>query len=237
MEWSDAGLVLGLFKHGENAAIADVLTPCHGRYRGLVRGAAGKRLRGVLQPGNAVCAHWRARLAEHLGAFTLELETAHAAALMDAQEKLAALSALCALTSFALPERAPHRAVYDGLGAAIAAIRSRETLVWQAVMVRFELGLLDELGFALDLSKCTVTGERDDLAYVSPRSARAVSRGGAGGYAARLLALPAFLLGSQAGAPARGDIADGFRLTGFFLERHLGPLPAARGRFLDRIGG
>lgn len=241
MHWTESGIVLSARKHGESSVIVNLLTRAHGRHVGLVRGGTGKRLRGVLQPGNEVTATWRARLAEHLGNYTLELAAARAAPLLDDRARLAALSSACAMAQTVLPEREPHPAVYAGFRVLLDALEAEST--WPAVYVHWELGLLAELGFGLDLSRCAATGVREDLVYVSPRSGRAVSRGPGAEYADRLLVLPAFLLGNGGGAagPSGRDIIDGLTLTGHFLELHVlsphgGRMPAARGRLLDRIG-
>lgn len=238
MEWSDEGVVLSARKHGETSAIVHLLTRAHGRHAGLVRGGAGRRARGVLQPGNEVAARWRARLAEHLGTYTVELERERASALMDDALRLAGLSAACAVAQVALPEREPHAPLYEGFRALLDALE--HSPAWAAVYVRWEVELLKELGFGLDLSRCAVTGAREDLAYVSPRSGRAVSADAAEPYRGKLLKLPGFLLASQGGPGGAAEIADGLALTGHFLERHvLGPArarpPAARTRLVERI--
>lgn len=236
--------MLAVRRHGEAAGIVSLLTRDHGRHLGLARGAFGKRLSGVLQPGNAVSCTWSGRLAENLGTFRIELGRALLAPLLDDPNRLAALSAATALVELALPEREPHPSLYDGLTALLLALDDgAET--WPAVYVRFELGLLAELGFGLDLTECAATGARQDLTHVSPRSGRAVSAGAAVPYAGRLLRLPSFLTGGAGGPPANDpahDIADGLALTGFFLEqRVLGPqgqgLPPARTRLVDRLVG
>ncbi len=248
MHWTESGIVLSARKHGESSVIVNLLTSTHGRHVGLVRGGTGKRLRGVLQPGNEVTATWRARLAEPVGNYTLELAAARAAHLLDDRARLAALSSACAMAEAVLPEREPHAAVYAGLRVLLDALEADSA--WPAVYVRWEMGLLAELGFGLDLRQCAATGGREDLVYVSPRSGRAVSRGAGAQYADRLLVLPTFLLGNgdggggmagpDAAGPSGRDIIDGLALTGHFLELHvLAPhglrMPAARGRLLDRI--
>lgn len=217
MEWSDNAIVLSSRPHGETSAIITVLTAEHGRHAGLVRGGAGRKLRGTLQSGNEVAATWRARLEEHLGTMSLELTRARAATLLDNGARLAGLTAACAMSDAAMPEREPHRAVYDGLLIVLDALADAEE-TWPAVYVRWELGLLQELGYGLDLSRCAANGTSDDLAYVSPRTGRAVSRQAAGQWRDRLLPLPAFLLGAQGGAINVEDLRDGLRLTGYFLE-------------------
>ena len=244
MDWSDEGVVLAVRKHGETAAIVSLLTRDHGRHAGLVRGGVGRRARGTLQPGNEVQATWRARLAEHLGAFTCELVRARAARLLDDPPRLAGLAAACALAEAVLPEREPHNAVWSALVALLERIEGAQD--WPADYVRWELGLLADLGFGLDLSRCAVTGACAGLAYVSPRTGRAVSEAAAGRWRERLLALPGFL--AQGAGDNRevsatpADIAAGLALTGFFLETHVlqpasARIPAARQRLVDRISG
>ena len=238
MNWSDEGYVLSVRRHGEAAAIVNLLTREHGRHAGLVRGGAGRRLRGVLQPGNQVAADWRGRLAEHLGSYTVEAMRDHAAALLADGDRLAGLPAATAVTEAALPEREPHLAIHDGFAALLAALAG--TPNWAAIYVRFELGLLAELGFGLDLSHCAATGSTEDLAYVSPRSARAVSREAASPYKEKLLPLPSFLLPEAGEKLVRQDILDGLKLTGYFLQSavfapHNRPLPMARERLVERI--
>jgi DNA repair protein RecO (recombination protein O) len=236
MLWQDEGVVLALRRHGESSAVVSLLTAGHGRHAGLVRGGAGRRARGLYEPGNRLSVTWRARLPEHLGSFTGEAQQAVAAALLDQPDRLAALGAACALLEAALPERDPHPALYRELNELIDVLMTQDA--WPERYVRFELALLAEQGFGLDLAACAVTGEAGDLAYVSPRSGRAVGRAAAGAYAPRLLPLPAFLIG--AGPADAAQIEAGLRLTGAFLQRHLfdateRPLPHARERLLRRL--
>jgi DNA repair protein RecO (recombination protein O) len=238
MQWSEEGIVLAARRHGETSAIVEVLTRGHGRSLGLVRGGRSRSLRPVLQPGNSVFVTWRARLEEHLGLFTAELAVARAARLMEDAFKLAGLGTVTGL-ALLLPEREPHARIYD---ATVVLLDSLEDdAIWPALLARWELGLLDELGFGLDLGRCAATGSNQSLAYVSPRSGRAVSLEAGEPYRDRLLRLPAFLAdaGGSAEAP---DVADGLKLTGFFLERHiLEPrgltAPAAREKVLERLAG
>ncbi|MBE0530179.1 MAG: DNA repair protein RecO [Rhodospirillales bacterium] len=236
MEWTDEGIILSARKHGETSAIVTLLTRTYGRHAGLVRGGAGKGARGILQPGNQVEARWRARLAEHLGTLTCEMTHAFAAAVLDDADRLAALSAACSVAEAALPEREPFTPIYDGLLALLGAIGDD---VWPVAYIRWELGLLTQLGFGLDLSECAATGRNDQLAYVSPKSGRAVSMAAGEPYKGKLLALPAFLAGGGNGATP-GALLDGMRLTGHFLERHVFstmgvPMPAARRRLEERL--
>ena len=215
MDWLDEGLVLGTRRHGEAALIVELMTASHGRHLGLVRG--GRRLSAVLQPGNTVEAVWRARLDEHLGAYTVEPKVNRAAALIGSSAALFGLSHLAALLRL-LPERDPHPELYAA--SARLAERLTEPELLAALLVRFELGILAELGFGLDLSACALTGAVDDLAYVSPTTGRAATRAAGAPWADRLLVLPAFLTGEE-GMPSAADLAAGFALTGHFLARHI----------------
>ncbi len=223
IEWSDDGIVLSARRHGESAAIVSLLTRAHGRHAGLVLGGAGRRARGVYEPGNRVAATWRARLSEHLGHFACELAESRAAALLDDALRLAALTSATALLDAALPEREPHERLFDSLDALVAQLCDASTAPsWPARYVRFELDLLTELGFGLDLSRCAATGQSDDLAYVSPKTGRAVSTTAGEPYRDRLLSLPSFLTRPAVrNGISPADILNGLRLTGFFLEQHV----------------
>ena len=239
MEWSDTGIVLSARRHGENAAVVSLLTEHHGRHAGLVHGARGRRARGLYQPGNTLAARWQARLAEHLGRYTCELVRARASLLLDDPPRLAALAAVCALVEASLPERHPYPQIYVATGRLLDTLEASER--WAEAVVHWELALLAELGFGLDLSACVATGAVDDLAYVSPRSGRAVSREAAAPYAEKLLSLPPFLARPEDDAAVTAtDIVAGLRLTGWFFEKHVfaeqgGRMPAARERFIDRL--
>ncbi len=237
MDWSDEGIVLSARPHGESAALLVLLTRAHGRHAGLVRGGQGRRMRGLLEPGNRVAAEWRARLAEHLGSYTLDPIASHAAGLLDDPARLNALTAAAAVCDKALPEREPHPAAYEGFLALLAALEGDH---WAEAYVVWELGLLSELGFGLDLSGCAGGGANDQLAYVSPKSGRAVSLAAGEPYKDRLLPLPGFLVGRGAGGPA--EVAQGLRLTGHFLAHQVfgpqhQPLPPARERLAERFPG
>jgi len=234
MDWQDDGIILSVRKHGESSAVVNLLTRTQGRHAGLVRGGSGKRLSGILQPGNKVQARWHARLPEHLGTYTVEPIRAYAAAALSDARRLAALSSACTLVEAALPEREPHPAILDALEVLLGALE--DDTVWPVIYVKWEIGLLAELGFGLDLAHCAATGATEDLTFVSPRTGRAVSTAAAQPYKERLLPLPAFLLDSSAEA----DIADGLRLTGYFLENHVfqhrdTEIPAARRRLAERF--
>lgn len=230
IEWQDQGIVLSARPHGETSAVVQLMTREHGRHAGLVRGGQGRQARALLQPGNRVAATWKARLADHLGNLSCELETSHAARLLDHPARLAAMTAAAAVTERALAEREPHPACYEGLLALLAALEGDH---WAEAYVGWELALLAELGFGLDLSACAGGGDNDQLAYVSPRSGRAVSLAAGEPYREKLLPLPGFLIGRGEGG-AR-EVAQGLRLTGFFLDRFVfapqnRPLPAPRER-------
>lgn len=219
MEWRDEGTIIGVRSHGENAVILEVMTRQHGRHLGLVRGGRSVKVQPVLQPGNAVALTWRARLDEHLGDYKVELVTSHAARLMAAPIALYGLAVISGLLRL-LPERDPHPGLHEALGVLIEHLD--EPLLAPALIVRFELAMLGELGFGLDLTRCAVTGRPDDLTHVSPKSGRAVSRREAEPYKDRLLALPPFLSeGQGARQPSATDLRAGFALTGFFLRRHV----------------
>jgi len=236
MEWRDIGFVLAARRHGEGALIAELLTAEHGRHAGLVRGGQSPRRRALFQPGNLVAAHWRGRLPEHLGHLECELVRAYAGALIDDPDRLGGLAAAAALAAAALPEREPHSDVYASFAVLIAALDSGDA--WAQHYVGWERDLLAALGFGLDLSRCAATGTTADLAYVSPRTGRAVSRGAGAPYHDKLLPLPDFLWRDAAVDAAA--IAAGLDLTGYFLEHHLlapqsRPMPEPRQRFCDRM--
>ncbi|MBE9558763.1 MAG: DNA repair protein RecO [Proteobacteria bacterium] len=216
MEWSDEGIGLTVRRHGESSAIVSLLTLGHGRHGGLVRGGSSRRMRGFLQPGNTVSANWRARLEEHLGTLTVEPMVSHAA-LYDQPGPLAALTAATALVEAALPERAPHPELYHLLGELLEAL---DRPGWAEAYIRWELRLLADLGFGLDLGSCASTGTNDGLAWVSPKSGRAVSLSAGEPWRAKLLPLPRFL-SPEGGAPDLAQLNEGLRLTGWFLERHV----------------
>jgi DNA repair protein RecO (recombination protein O) len=236
MDWRDEGALLSVRRHGETAAIVEVFTAAHGRHLGVVRGGAGRRLAPILQPGSQLDLTWRARLDAHIGTFVAEPLRSRSAALMADRAALSALAAITALLGFALPEREPHPALYARTIALLDALGADPG--WPASYLRWELALLEELGFGLDLTHCARTGATEDLAYVSPRSGAAVCRAAAGEWAARLLPLPAVLRGGEGEA---ADILAGLRTTGHFLDAWLAPalgdrpLPAARDRLVAAL--
>jgi DNA repair protein RecO (recombination protein O) len=238
MDWRDEGILITARRHGESSAIIEVFTAGHGRLAGVVRGGAGRRMTPVLQPGVRLSLEWSARLEEHIGTFRVDPMPSRTAAIMADAAALAALGAVTALLTVSLPERDAHPALYarsldliDALGA---------TPDWPARYAAWELALLAELGFGLDLERCAVTGSKDDLVWVSPKTGRAVGRAAGAAWAARLLPLPAFLKGWVA-PPAKAEVLEGLALTGFFLGAWVAPtlpreaLPPARGRAVAAI--
>lgn len=237
MEWRDEGFVLSCRRHGETAAILDVFTERHGRHAGVVRGGASRKVAPGLQPGNQLDLTWRARLEDHIGAFVVEPIRSRAGALMVDRLALSGLNAVSALLAFALPEREAHPDLYRQSVALLDMLST--TPVWPLAYVRWELALLEELGFALDLSVCAATGSTEDLAYVSPRTGRAVSRTGAGVWANRLLPLSPSLTGDSRGS--RNDVLSGLQVTGHFLSTGVAsslgekPLPPARDALIKAL--
>ena len=231
MDFTDDAIVLSARRHGEANLVLSALTREHGRHLGLVKGGASRKQRAALEIGNALKVTWRARLEEQLGTFTVEPVGTVAAVLLDDPLRLAGLASACAVADMVLPEREPHEDVYRATAALIAEITDGGA--WPADYVRWELALLASLGFGLDLSRCAVTGDTAGLAFVSPKSGRAVSRAGGQGYADRLLPLPYFLTDPQA-RPDCDDLLAGLRLTGYFLDRHVLHGPQLKGSATDR---
>ncbi|MEC8573803.1 MAG: DNA repair protein RecO [Pseudomonadota bacterium] len=235
MEWRDQGILLRMRRHGEGSAIVDMFTAEHGRHAGVIRGGASRKMAPILQPGAQLDLLWRARLEDHLGSYQAELMRSRAGAALSGRLALAGLNAVTGLLAFCLPDREPHPDLY---------LRSERLLdllgqddIWPLAYLQWEMALLEELGFGLDLSCCAVSGALDELIYISPKSGRAVSRASAGEWADRLLPLPAVMRGE--GEAGTAEILQGLSTTGFFLEHRLAPslgntpLPEARGRFLD----
>ncbi len=241
MEWIEDGIVLSLKNHGETSVLAEVFTSEHGRHLGLVRGGKSRRMRPVLQAGNVARLAWRARLDEHLGSFTVELLDPVASRLFDDPLALSALGSICAsLALFA--ERDPHPGLYKGARVVLSHMEDAD--IWPALMVRFELEVLSELGFRLDLRECAASGRRDDLIYVSPKSGKAVSKEAGEPYKNKLLDLPPFLCSAGEGDVLGSDLLNGFALSGHFFEKHVygssdiagaAVLAEARGLFLRRF--
>ena len=236
MEWRDEGVLLAVRPHGETAAIIEVFTALHGRHAGVVRGGASRRLSPILQIGAHLAVTWRARLDGHIGAFGVEPMRSRTGVLGD-RVGLSGLSSICALLQVALAEREPHPALWASSIKLLDALQTAPD--WPLQYLRWEMLLLEELGFGLDLTSCAVTGSREDLAYVSPKTGRAVGRAAAGDWVARLLPLPVALLGQ---GPADGpEIVQGLAVTGHFLARELTqmlngrPLPEARTRLVGLL--
>ncbi|MDZ7628485.1 MAG: DNA repair protein RecO [Parvularculaceae bacterium] len=238
MEFVDDGIVLAARAHGESAAIAEILTSHHGRWAGLVYGGQGRTKTPLLQPGNGVKATWKGRLDDSLGFFTLELAQARAASLMQDRLSLAALTAACAVASASIPERQPHPRLYHTLRILFDHLDNVD--IWPALMARWEIGLLAELGFGLTLDACAATGARENLIYVSPKSACAVSAESGEPYKDRMLPLPAFLRDASADATLT-DAINGLRTTGHFIETRIlhaanQEMPEARRRLAEALG-
>lgn len=236
MEWRAEGVLLSARRHGESAAIIDVFTREHGRHAGVVRGGGGRKMAPILQPGAQLDVSWRARLDAHLGAYTIEPVKSRASVMTD-RNALAGLNALCGLLQFSLAERDPHPEFYDQTLLVFDLLA--DSPAWPLAYVQWELALLEEMGFGLDLTSCAVTGNTQELIYVSPRTGRAVSRDGAGEWADRLLPLPACLRG--VGDGTLDGVEDGLRTTGFFLESRMAqqlgnkPLPTSRARLMEAM--
>jgi DNA repair protein RecO (recombination protein O) len=218
MQWTDEGIVLGAKRHGEASAILELMTREHGRHLGLVRGGTGRAMRPVLQTGNLVSAVWRARLDQHLGLFVVEGLKLRAASLMPQPHAVYGVTHLAALCRL-LPERDPHPAIVPMVETVLDHMD--DVPLASALIVQFELHMLTELGFGLELDTCALTGGHDELIYVSPKSGRAVSRQAGEPWRDRLLRLPPFLSGTAETDPPLEDIADGFALTGHFLVQRV----------------
>ena len=237
IEWRDEGAVLAVRAHGETSAIVEVFTAAHGRHAGVVRGGVSRKLAPTLQPGAQVQVVWAARLDDHLGAFTVEPLRSRAGA-MGNRLSLAGLNAVTGLLLLALPERDPHPELYRRTVALLDLLD--QTDLWPLAYLHWELALLDDMGFGMDLTQCAVTGRTDGLIYVSPKTGRAVSAAGAGDWAGRMLPLPPVLLGQ--GDAAQPEITAALATTGYFIEHRLlkgagdRPMPAARARLIAAMG-
>ena len=244
MEWEAPAIVLSAAPYGESGLVAHVLSESHGAFRGLVRGGGSRAQAALWQPGNLISARWFARLPEQLGALTAELVHASAARVLDHRLPLAMLAASCAVAGNLLPEREAHPRIFEGLLRLLTLLSldpAHAAALGPAALIRWESLVLTDLGYGLDLSACAITGVSNSLAFVSPRTGRAVSADAAGEWRARLLPLPALLLDeTRAGTPA--EWCEGLALTGHFLARDAfgqrnRPLPAARVRLLEIVAG
>ncbi|WP_420011846.1 DNA repair protein RecO [Tateyamaria sp.] len=234
MEWRGTGILLSVRRHGETSAIIDVFTENRGRHAGVVRGGTSRKIAPILQPGAQLDVAWRARLEDHIGSFVVEPLRSRAALVMGNRLALAGLNAVTALLVFCLPERDAHGPLYRQTEQLLDLLGQDD--LWPLAYLRWEVALLNEMGFGLDLTACAVTGATEDLIYVSPKTGRAVSAKGAGEWASRLLPLPAVLQG-QGEAPD-AEVAQALETTGYFLSAHMAPdlgtrpLPDARARFV-----
>ncbi|MEO0485438.1 MAG: DNA repair protein RecO [Pseudomonadota bacterium] len=233
MEWRDEGVLIGTRPHGEGAAIIEVLTANYGRAAGIVRGGASRKMTPHLQPGAQLDVTWKARLEDHLGSFTVEPIRSRAAALMADRRALLGLQSVCGLLKLLLPEREAAASTYEATTQLLDLMTATDA--WPLAYLRWEVALLETLGYGLDLTRCAVTGAEGGLAYVSPKTGRAVSQAAAGDWAARLLPLPPALL--PGGEGPDGEIAEAMATTGHFLGKALGDrdLPDARRRLAEAL--
>ena len=235
MDWRGVGILVAVRRHGESSAIIEVFTETHGLHAGVVRGGVGRRMGPVLQPGAQLDVVWRARLENHIGSYTVEPIRSRAAAAMSDRLMLAGLNAVTSLLSYCLPERQTHVALYRQTEQLLDLLEHPE--VWPLAYLKWEMALLAEVGFALQLDACAVSGVTVDLGFVSPKSGRAVSRAAAGEWADRLLPLPDILRGI--GNAPDLEVFDGLKTTGHFFHSQVAatlggrPLPEARARFVD----
>ena len=240
MDWTDKAIVLGARRHGENSAVVQLLTLKHGRHAGLINGHASSSKRGLTEPGNFVEATWRGRLPEHLGRVKLEIIKSYSSLFLNDPGKLLALSSACAVAEVVLPERQVYPEVFNATRVLMDSLINNDEDIWPVVYVHWELGLLKEIGFGLDLFTCAATGVKTNLTYVSPKTGRAVSQGAGLEYHTKLLPLPSFLLNNHTDnlKISESDIKDGLRLTGYFLTQHVfnqlnRKTPGARERLIN----
>jgi DNA repair protein RecO (recombination protein O) len=239
MEWRGEGFVLSSRRHGETSVILEVFTPDQGRHAGVLRGGVSRKWTPHLQPGTQLDLSWRARLEDHIGTFTIEPQRSRSAAAMGSRMALAGLGAVCGLLAFCLPERERHPALYKRSEQLLDLLGQDD--IWPLAYLRWEMALLEDLGFGLDLAACAATGINEELCYVSPKTGRAVSKQAAGIWVDRLLPLPQVMLGR--GDADEAEIVRALGTTGYFLARKLAPalgnrpVPEARARFVDLVGG
>lgn len=235
--WRDQGILLNARRHGETSVIVEVFTPTMGLHAGIVRGGTSRKIAPILQPGAQLDLTWQARLEDHMGSFQVEPVRSRAAAAMQDRLALAGLNAVTGLLSFCLPEREVHAELYRQTEMLLDLLD--QTGIWPLAYLRWEMALLQEMGYALDLRACAVTGKTDGLIYVSPKTGRAVTSEGAGEWSERMLPLPDVMRGE--GSADDSEIAEAFKTTGYFLEMHLArdlgtrPLPEARARFVEQF--
>ncbi len=242
MEWQAEAIVLSATKLGEADAVLDVMTREQGRYRGFVKGGLSRRNKANLQVGNRLFVSWRSRIETNLGRFTVELNHSPLGQMIGDGARLSALSTVASIISSTMTERESHEGVYISLQAIINLLENQETSLtdWAAAFSRLEMGILQELGYGLDLSECAATGSKENLVYVSPKSARAVSESAGFPYKEKLLSLPQYLLPDFSGEMKLQDVIQGMQLTGYFLDRNIwnvraGGQPAARDRFMSTL--
>jgi DNA repair protein RecO (recombination protein O) len=237
MEWRDQGILLSARRHGETSVIIDVLTPSLGRHSGIVRGGKSRKLSPILQPGAQLDLMWKARLHQHIGTFQVEPIRSRSAMIMSDRQALSGLGAVTGMLLAFLPERETNEPLFYATEQLLDFLEHPE--VWPIAYLRWELGLLEILGFGLDLSTCAVTGQSQDLVFISPKTGRAVSRNGAGKWANRLLPLLPVMLGKE--PDSASDVAQALDVCGYFFENHarqslgLKQLPPSRSRFLDTL--
>ncbi|MDA7425095.1 DNA repair protein RecO [Thalassococcus lentus] len=237
MDWRDTGILLSARKHGETALILDVFTPEHGRQTGVLRGGTSRKVAPHMQPGAQLYVAWRARLDDHIGTFSAEPIRSRAAIAMSDRQALTGLNSVTSLLSFSLPDRECQTALYLQTEQLLDLLGQQD--LWPLAYLRWEMALLETLGFGLDLAACAVTGATDNLRYVSPKSGRAVTQSGAGDWAAQLLPLPPVMLGL--GDAPDSEILQALGTTGYFLENWLAPelqgkpLPDARASFVTQF--
>jgi DNA repair protein RecO (recombination protein O) len=235
MHWTDTAIILTTRKHGESSGIVSLISLEHGLYKGLVRGISGKKQCGIYQSGNFVEATWRGRLSEHLGSFSAELITPNAALLLSCQQRLAALNSICTLLENTLPEREQAPEIFHRLQSFISLLVTGENN-WQVYYVLLEIELLSHLGFGLDLGICAATGNTDDLAYISPKTGRAICRVAGQPYHDKLFKMPAFF--AEGAAQSHEEITNGLNICAYFLEKyifkpHNAKLPVSRLNFAE----
>lgn len=237
MEWRDRGILLSTRKHGETSAIIEVFTPLHGRHLGVVRAGTSRKLAPILQPGAQLDVTWRARLDDHIGTFNVELLRSRSAIAISNRLALAGLNAVVAILRLVLPEREAMGKFYTATEQLLDLLDQQD--IFPLIYLKWEMLLLETMGYGLDLRSCAVTGKTTDLGYISPKSGHAVSTQGAGHWVDRLLPLPAVMIGKE--TPNKAELLEAFNVTGFFIENHLfkglgvESSPASRTRLLESI--